>query len=268
MAIRALYSAATGMQVNEFNLDTIANNLANAGTTAYKKTRTNFEDLYYQYVKPPGGVDANSLPAPIGIGTGLGARVSGTQLDFNQGNMLETGRHLDVAISGNGFFQIQDTNTGNLLYARAGNFTINSQNQMVLASADQGRLLSPGITIPQGATNIAISGTGQVSANTPPSTLVQQIGTLQLTTFINPEGLLQVGENLYAETTASGTALQANPGQNGAGLLRQGFLEASNVEPVRELVDLIRTQRNFEMNSQVVQASDQLLQLVANLRRF
>lgn len=268
MTLRAMYSAATGMRVNEFNLDTIANNLANAGTTAYKKTRTNFEDLYYQYLKPPGGVDANSQPSPLGIGTGLGARVSSTQLDHTQGNLLETGRNLDLAISGNGFFQIQDQNTGGILYARAGNFTINAQNQLILSSADQGRSLSPGITIPTGATNISISGTGQVSANTPPQTTVQEIGTIQLATFINPEGLLQIGENLYAETPASGTAVPNNPGQNGSGLLRQGFLEASNTEPVRELVDLIRTQRNFEMNSQVVQASDQLMQLVANLRRF
>jgi len=267
MTLRAMQSAATGMRVNEFNLDTIANNLANAGTTAFKKTRTNFEDLFYQYTKPPGGQDSSGQPAPLGRGVGLGARVSGTQLNLQQGNFLETGKDLDVAISGDGFFQITDQATGETLFARAGNFTINAQNQLVLASSDQGRLLVPGITIPQNA-KVAISGTGEVSANTPPDTTLTQIGTIQLATFVNPEGLLQVGENLYAETGASGTATQVNPGQNGAGTLRQGFLEASNVEPVRELVDLIKTQRNFEMNSQVVQASDQILQLVANLRRF
>ena len=261
-------SAATGMRVNEFNLDTIANNLANAGTTAFKKTRTNFEDLYYEYLKPPGGFDANSQPAPIGVGVGFGARVSGTQLNFEQGNLLDTKRKLDVAISGKGFFPIIDPASGNTLYARAGNFTINSQNQLILASADTGRIVGQGITIPQGATQIAISGTGQVSANSPPNTQITEIGILQLATFVNPEGLLQIGENLYAETLASGQAQLGAPGQNGAGLLRQGFLEASNVEPVRELINLIKTQRNFEMNSQIVQAADQILQLVANLRRF
>lgn len=266
--LRALYSAATGMQVNEFNLETIANNLANAGTTAYKRTRANFQDLYYQYIKAPGSQDAGGQITSIGLGVGLGARVSGTEVDHTQGNFLTTGQPLDVAISGQGFFRIQDPTLGQPLYTRAGNFTVNANGQIIVASSDRGRTLDPAITVPQGATNISITADGVVSALIPPNTTTTQLGQIQLANFINPQGLLQLGENLYGQTTASGTAILSTPGQNGTGQLRQGILEASNVQPVNELVDLIKTQRQFEMNSQVVQASDQMLQLIANLRRI
>jgi len=268
MTLRAMHSAATGMRVNEFSLDTIANNLANAGTTAFKRTRVNFEDLFYEYLKLPGNQDAAGETTPVGIGVGMGARVSGTEVDHTQGNPLETGKPLDVAIAGDGFFRVQDPNTGEPLFTRAGTFTLNANGQVVLASADRGRLLEPAISIPTEATNISITGDGVVSAIVPPSTTTQELGRIQISSFVNPQGLVQVGENLFSETAASGTPIEITPGQNGTGVLRQGFLESSNVEPVKELIGLIKTQRNFELNSQVVQASDQMLQLIANLRRI
>lgn len=267
MAIRALHSAATGMEANQFNLDTIANNLANAGTTAFKRTQANFEDLFYENLKVPGLQDANGQITPLGIHVGLGTRVSSTSIDFRPGNLIETGKPLDVAITGDGFFQLDD-GTGQIVYSRAGTFTQNADGAIVMASADRGRLLQPQISIPPGATNISISGSGEVSAIIPPQTEATQIDIIQTVTFINSEGLLRLSDNLYGETLASGTPQPGNPGTDGRGTLKSGFLEASNVEPVRELIELIKTQRNFEINSQVVQAADQALQLIANLRRF
>jgi len=266
MSIRALYSAATGMDALQFKLDTTANNLANSGTTAFKGSRANFEDLFYQQLILPGQRDLQGQLTPTGIAVGLGTRVASTQVDFRNGSLMDTGAALDVAIVGDGFFQIQDGNE--ILYTRAGTFTKNADGQLVMASADRGRPLEPPITIPQDAMEIAISAEGIVSVRQQGSTDLQQVGEIQLVRFVNPQGLLQKGENLYAETEASGTPLQSVPGQDGLGVLRQGFLEASNVEPVRELVDLITTQRNFELNSQVIQAADQSLQVIASLRRY
>ena len=266
MTIRALYSAATGMEAFEFNLDTIANNLANAGTTAYKRSRVNFEDLFYEHFKLPGALDLQGKPTATGIALGLGTRVASTQLDFAEGNLQQTGGELDIAIVGDGFFQVQDGTQ--ILYTRSGTFTRNANGEVVLASADRGRLLEPAITIPSDALEVSISGDGIVSVLQQGSSQLTQIGQIQTVRFVNPLGLIQRGENLYAPSDASGAPLIGDPGLEGRGLLRQGFLEASNVEPVRELIDLIKTQRNFELNSQVVQAADQMLQLTANLRRY
>lgn len=266
MPIRALHTAGTGMQGTIFNLDVVANNLANASTTAFKRSRTNFEDLYYEHIKIPGAQDSQGLLSPLGISVGLGTRVASTQLDFSEGSLMETGRSLDVAIVGDGFFQVQDGQQP--LYTRSGTFTLNADGQIVLASADRGRLLDPPIDVPIDATEIVISSDGFVSVRTPATPNLTPLQQIQLVRFVNPEGLLQMGENLFSETDASGQPLQGNPGQDGLGTLRQGFLEASNVEPVRELVDLIQTQRNFELNSQLVQAADQAMALIANLRRF
>jgi flagellar basal-body rod protein FlgG len=268
MTIRALYTATSGMGVQQSSLDTIANNIANASTTAYKRTRCNFEDLFYQYDKLPGTVDSNGLPTPMGIEYGLGARVSSTEVDQTQGTFTQTGGQLDLAISGLGFFQVQDPQTGQTLYTRAGNFSINANGQVVLASADLGRPLIPNISIPPGASQITISGDGVVSVLEPPNTTPTQIGNIQTVTFINPQGLIQLGQNLYQQSNGSGTALVGAPGQENHGLLQQGYLEASNVDATTELVNLINTQRTYELNSQVVQASDQILQLLTNLRRF
>jgi len=266
MIYRALYSAASGMQAYLFNLDVIANNMANTGTTAYKRSRTNFEDVYYQNYKLPGALDTLGFRTPLGTALGLGVMVSATQQDFSQGNLMQTGRRLDVAIQGNGFMQVQDTN--GILYTRNGQFAVNDNGDLVVGSANRGRRIDPPITIPNDTTEISISPEGIVSVMQPGSTNMSQVGQLLLTRFINPEGLLQEGESLYSMTDASGPPIQGQAGQLGLGVFQQNYLELSNAEPVTELVDLIKTQRNVELNSQVVQASDQLLQLVSNLRRY
>ncbi len=266
MALQAMHTAATGMEAALFHLDTIANNLANAGTTAFKRSSVNFEDLFYDQIKLPGLQDQTGKLTPTGIAVGLGTRVQSTQVDHSQGSMLETGAQLDIAIVGDGFFQVQDG--AEIQYTRAGNFALNADGEIVTASADRGRLLEPAITIPQDAVQVSISSDGTVSVLQAGSTTLTPVGQIQTARFINPQGLISVGENLYAQTDASGPPQIGIPGEEGKGLLRQNFLESSNVEPVRELVDLIKTQRNFELTSQVVQAADQTLQLIANLRRF
>lgn len=266
MAIRALYTSATGMAANSFNLDTIANNLANAGTTAYKQNRANFEDIFYEHFKLPGLQDNQGNLTPTGISLGIGVRVQSTEGDFSQGSLVDSTGTYDMAIVGDGFFQVNDGTE--ILYTRAGNFTLNANGNIVIASADKGYLLEPAISIPQDAINVSISGDGVVSYQQQGSPQVQIAGNIQLARFINNQGLLRQGDNLFAETTGSGSPQVGDPGVEGRGEIRQGFLEQSNVEPVRELVDLIQTQRNFELNSQVVQAADQTLQTIANLRRF
>jgi flagellar basal-body rod protein FlgG len=268
MSVQSLYTAATGMQAMETKLDVVSNNLANINTTAYKKVRANFEDLFYRNIKLPGAQDAQGNLTPTGIAVGLGTRVQSTQTDFSQGAFATTNAPLDVAISGRGFFMVQDPSSGQNVYTREGNFSLNRDGVLVTGSAQTGRVVQPQITIPQDALNVLISPDGLVSFNQVGNPQFQQAGQLQLATFINPEGLLKQGEGIYNETQASGSANLVNPGQQGAGQLQQGMLEQSNVEPVRELIDLITTQRSFELNSQAVQAGDQVLQLVANLRRF
>jgi len=266
MSIRAVYAAASGMDALQFKLDMVANNLANANTTAFRRSRPNFEDTYYQHIKLPGLQDANGQRTGVGISVGLGTRVSSTQLQQSQGTPIKTTGPLDLTIVGEGFFQVNDGQQ--ILFTRAGNFTKNVNGEMILGSADRGRLLEPAVTIPQTALEVGISSDGIVSIREQANSAFQQVGQLQLVNFINPQGLLEVGENLYAATSASGDPLPGIPGQSGLGQLRQGFLESSNVEPVTELVDLITSQRCFELNSQVVQAADQQLQVVNNLRRF
>ncbi len=268
MPTQTLYTAASGMEAMQIKLDVIANNLANANTVAFKRDRANTEDLFYKNLALPGSQDAGGQFSPTGIAVGLGARVSGTQTDYTQGSFDTTNRQLDVAIEGDGFFQVTDPATSQILYTRAGHFDKNADGSLVIGSAGIGRLLDPPIQIPQDATAIEISADGIVSVLQTGNTQLQQVGTLQLARFVNPDGLLKLGENLYTETQASGQAIIGNPGQDGLGRLQKGMLELSNVEPVRELIDLITTQRTFELNSQTVQAADQMLQLVTNLRRF
>lgn len=264
MSLRAIHSAASGMEAHQFSLDVVANNLANASTTSFKRSRTNFEDLFYQNIKLP-GTDSAAGQTGVGTSVGLGTRVASTALDFKQGSPVRSGGDLDMAIVGPGFFQVDDAGTP--AYIRAGNFTQNSQGQVVVGSADSGRLLQPAITIPDGATNITISGDGVVNVQDANGD-IQNVGQIQLYRFANDQGLLQQGENLYIETPASGAAISDIPGNNGLGQIRHQHLESSNVEPVRELVDLIKTQRNFELNSQTIKAADQMLQLISNLRQF
>lgn len=270
MLYRAMNTAASGMAANIFNLDVIANNLANAGTTGFKRSRTDFEDLYYQYYKIPGALDVSTgQRTPIGTAVGMGTRVSGTQQDFSQGSFLTTNRPLDMAIVGDGFFIVQDASApGGFLYTRNGQITRNDQGQLAIASANRGRLLDPPITIPQDATTINITPDGVVTYLAPGTSTPTPAGNLQLAKFINNEGLMQYGDSFFLPTDASQVATPGTPGTLGLGTIQQNALEASNTEPVVELVELIKTQRNVELNSQVVQATDQLLQLVSNLRRF
>ncbi|MEO1496138.1 MAG: flagellar basal-body rod protein FlgG [Planctomycetota bacterium] len=266
MSLQSLYTAATGMHAMETKLDVIANNLANTATTGFKKDRANFEDLFYRQERLPGSIDSDGNRTPTGIEVGLGVRVSSTQSDFDQGAFQQTGNQLDFAIEGPGFFEVQGQN-GEQLYTRAGNFGINADGDIVLGSAHTGFRLQPAINIPPEATGILVTADGLVSFSTADNPQFQQAGQLQLTTFINPDGLMKMGDNLFRPTEASGDALQSVPGVQGVGVIRQNSLEASNVDPTTELIDLINTQRSFELNSQVVRAGDEIMELVANLRR-
>ncbi|MEI8195357.1 MAG: flagellar basal-body rod protein FlgG, partial [Phycisphaerae bacterium] len=249
MAIMALHSASTGLRALSTQLDVVSNNLANANNDGFKASRVNFEDLFYQNRQQPGVQNAQADIRPTGISIGLGTRVSGTQLDMSQGSAIETGRPLDVMISGNGFFQVKSLpNQGDgLSYTRTGKFFVNANGDLVLNSSD-GFKLDPPINVPTNTTAIDIGQDGRVFATQPGSTTPTEVGQIQLATFVNPQGLLQIGGNLYQKTDASGQATLSNPGSETAGTLKSGFVEASNVDPVRELVDLIKTQRTFELN--------------------
>lgn len=267
MSVQSLYTAATGMESLQTKLNVIANNMANVNTTGFKSDRANFEDLFYRNEILPGAQDAGSNFTPTGTHIGLGVRMQSTQTTFQQGAFQETGGPLDLAIEGKGFLMVTDPTTQQQLYTRAGNLSLNASGQVVVGSAQTGRVVFPAVSIPQDATGITISSDGRVSYTQPGNTQLQQAGQLQLAMFQNPEGLLKLGENLYVDTAASGPAIQNNPGTQGAGAVRQGFLELSNVEPVRELIDLITTQRSFEMNSQVIEAGNNILQTITNLAR-
>lgn len=269
MAITALHSASTGLTALTTQLDVIANNLANVNTDGFKSSRVNFQDLLYVEKAQPGVENANGDQRPTGLYVGLGVKVSGTQVDFTQGPLINTGQELDLAIEGKGFFQVQvedDRAANGVAYTRAGNFTLNEDGEIVLAN-DQGRRLEPNITIPEGAEAISIAADGQVLVQVAGDAEPRRVGRIELARFINPAGLKQIGENLYAESGASGPPVTGTPSEDGFGLLRQRFVEGSNVDPTRELIGLIRTQRAFEMNSQSIRTADESLQTVAQLRR-
>ena len=268
MTVQALYSAATGMSAMETKLDVIANNLANIETTGFKRSRPNFEDLFYRHERMPGAIDNAGNYTATGISVGLGTRVSSIQTEQQQGAFEQTNRELDVLVEGRGFFQVVDPSSGEILFTRAGNFSRNANGEIVVGSANTGRLLEPVISIPQDAVEIVISPHGDVSYRQPGTTALTSAGIIELATFPNAEGLLRLGENLFSETDSSGALIAGQPGDSGFGRLRQRALEASNVEPVQELIDLITTQRSFELNSQAVKVGDEIMQLVANLRRM
>lgn len=266
MAFQSLYTAATGMQAMEMKLDVIANNLANNNTTAFKRDRANFEDLLYRQYRLPGSEDSDGNITATGVEVGLGVRVASTQSDFDQGSFQNTGNQLDIAIEGDGFFEVIGPNSEQL-YTRAGNLNINANGQLVIGSATRGYQLNPAVSIPDEATSIVISKTGEVSYSQAGQDTYTQAGTINLASFVNPDGLMKMGDNLYSATPASGPANSQPPGSPGLGFVEQGFLEASNVEATTELIDLINTQRSFELNSQVIRAGDEIMELVANLRR-
>ncbi len=252
---RALYTAATGMQVQQQNVDNIANNLANASTVGFKRTRLEFQDLLYQNLRTPGAAATSSTEIPVGLQIGLGARAISSERIFLQGDFRQTENPLDLVIEGSGFFQVRQTN-GELAYTRAGSFHLNAQGQIVTAS---GETLEPGITIPREATSITVGTDGTVSITTPGQANTQQVGQIQLSTFSNPAGLEALGRNLFRETAASGQASTSTADSNGLGRINQGFIENSNVNVVEELVNMIAAQRAYETNSKVISAADQML---------
>ena len=271
MAITALNSAATGLKALSTRIDVIANNLANAETTAFKRQRVNFEDLFYLNKRTPGTVNAAGEVAPAGIQVGLGVKVSNTQLDLEQGTLEPTGGKLDVAIEGQGFFRVRVAEGigDGYAYTRNGDFFVNNEGEMVLGLGD-GYKLDPPITLPADIdpNSLEIAADGTISAIPAGEIDSQVLGRLSLARFVNPQGLRLVGGSLFVQTPASGPPLESEAGTDGTGLVRQGFLEGSNVDPVKELVTLIKTQRNFELNSQSIQTADQALQTIGNLRRF
>lgn len=259
--IRSLWISKTGLDAQQTQMDVISNNLANVSTTGFKRSRAVFEDLLYQTMRQPGASSSQQTELPTGLQLGTGVQPVATERIHTQGNLQKTDSATDVAIRGNGFFQISMPD-GTLAYTRDGSFTTNSQGQLTTAS---GYLLEPAIVIPANATSLSISRDGIVSVTTSDNTASVQIGNIQLATFINPGGLESKGENLYVETTASGTPTTNVPGSNAAGLLQQNYVETSNVNVVEELVNMIQTQRAYEINSKAITTSDQMLQRLTQL---
>ncbi|MDA3921277.1 MAG: flagellar basal-body rod protein FlgG [Salinisphaera sp.] len=259
--IRSLWIAKTGLEGQQVRLDTIANNLANVSTNGFKRTRTVFNDLLYQNVRQPGAQSSIQTNLPSGLQIGSGVQAVATERLHTQGNLEQTGNSKDVAIQGKGFFAVQLPN-GNTAFTRDGGFQLDQNGQMVTSS---GFPIQPAVVIPPNALSITIAQDGTVSVTEPGNTNNVQVGQLQLSTFINPAGLESVGDNLYKETTASGPRNDSQPGNNGAGLLRQKYVETSNVNVVEEMVDMIAAQRAYEINSKAIQTSDQMLQRLSQL---
>lgn len=254
--IRSLWIARTGLDAQQTQLDVISNNLANVSTNGFKRGRAVFEDLLYQTLRQPGAQSSQQTQLPTGLQLGTGVRPVSTARIFTQGNIQKTDSTLDVAIQGNGFFQVQMPD-GTTAYTRDGSFQKDANGQMVTS---EGYPILPAITVPADALSLSIAQDGAVTVtqpgNPPPST---QIGQLQIATFINPAGLQSLGQNLFLETASSGAATPTNPGVNGAGVLNQGYVETSNVNVAEELVTMIQTQRAYELNSKVVSTSDAML---------
>ncbi|MBK7893205.1 MAG: flagellar basal-body rod protein FlgG [Bdellovibrionales bacterium] len=260
--IKSLTTAATGMQAQQTNMDVIANNLANVSTSGFKKSRAEFEDLMYQTVKEPGAVSGLNSISPTGVQTGLGVRTAAIQKDFEVGAGKITKNALDIQIEGPGFFPLQLPD-GQIGYTRDGQFKKDPQGRIV---DKNGNPLQPEIVIPPNAAGIDISGNGTVSATVGNSMVPQVIGQIQLVNFVNPAGLKAIGKNVFMPSGSSGLPVQGQPGLNGLGELAQGQVEASNVNIVDEMVNMITAQRAYETNSKVIQASDQMLQSVNQLR--
>jgi flagellar basal-body rod protein FlgG len=260
--MRALSIAATGMQAQQTNVEVIANNLANMNTTAYKMQRAEFQDLLYQTLERPGSASADTgAVLPSGIQIGVGVRTAATYRITNQGNLAATSNPYDVAVNGKGFFHVTmpDGTDG---YTRAGAFSLSPDGQIV---TDKGYVVAPGLAIPQDATSVTINSQGQVQVVTPGQNAPQTIGQFELVRFPNESGLQANGDNLFTETPASGSPLTGLPGSPGYGTLQQGFLETSNVNAVQEITDLITAQRAYEMNSKVISAADQMLQITSKM---
>ncbi len=261
--IRSLWTAASGMQAQNTNIDVIANNLANVNTSGFKRSRAEFQDLLYETMRPPGVTSAAGNQVPTGIQIGHGTRTVATQKIFIQGDFQHTENDLDMAIEGHGFFQITQPN-GDIAYTRAGDFKIDSDGRIVTAD---GYPIEPEITIPTDATAVSISTDGIVSVLQPGQTAPTDVGNIQLARFVNPGGLETIGRNLMIQTEASGEPATGVPGEEGYGTVAQGYLEMSNVSVVDEMVNMITAQRAYEINSKAIQTADDMLQVANNLKR-
>jgi flagellar basal-body rod protein FlgG len=262
--IRAMFSAATGMIAQQTNIDTIANNLANVNTTGFKKSRINFQDLLYETLKAPGTETSAGTITPEGIQLGHGVRPSSVAKLFTPGSMVQTGNPMDLAIEGDGFFEVLLPD-GTSAYTRDGAFRVGDDGTVMTVG---GNPLNPGITLPTERGSVTIGEDGIVSVQVPGSTASTNVGTLQIVRFPNPAGLdASMGRNLFTETDASGAATPGTPGSNGLGFLAQGMLENSNVQVVEEIINMIVAQRAYEANSKVIQTADEMLQLANNVRR-
>ncbi len=259
--LRSLYTAATGMEAQQLRMDVIANNLANTNTTGFKKVRAEFEDLLSETIKGAQAPDPRGGANPTPLQVGLGVRTGSTNRNFSQGDLVTTGNALDLAIQGSGFFRVQRT-SGDYGYSRAGNLRSDSTGRVVTMN---GESLDPEITLPTDTTKVTVNADGTVLATNSAGTQAQ-VGQISLYLFTNPAGLEAVGGNLLVQTAASGEPTTATPGQSGSGSLAQGFLEGANVKAVEEMVDMIATQRAYELNTNVIKTADQMLQRVTNLR--
>lgn len=261
--MRSLSIAATGMLAQQTNVDVISNNIANMNTTAFKRQRAEFQDLLYQQAQRPGGATGGAdARAPSGIQIGSGVKTAGVYRIAEQGALTQTSNRYDLAIDGLGYFMV-DLPSDETGYTRAGSFQVSDQGELVTS---EGLRVQPGIAIPPGVTDVVISKTGEVQVKTPGEPALQTVGQLQLATFVNEAGLEAIGGNLFKETAASGQATIGAPGEPGFGTLAQGFLEASNVNPVSEITALISAQRAYEMNSRVVKTADEMLATNSQLR--
>ncbi len=261
--IKSLTTAATGMKAQQTNMDVIANNIANTSTTGFKKSRAEFEDLMYQTVKEPGAATGMNSISPTGVQVGLGVKTSAVFKEFDQGAAKVTNNPFDLEVEGSGFFPVQLPN-GQIAYTRDGSFKKGPDGRL---QDKNGNVLQPEIAIPPNASGVEVSSDGQVSivTNEAPNQ-PQMIGQVNLVNFVNPAGLSNVGKNLFLPSNASGLPQQGVPGTNGLGTIAQGQLETSNVNIVDEMVNMITAQRSYETNSKVIQASDQMLQQINNLR--
>ncbi len=262
--IRALFTAATGMQAQQVNLDTVANNLANVNTTGFKRNRVDFQDLLYQTLRAPGTRVTAGAEVPTGIQLGHGTRPVATQKIWTQGNFQQTENPLDLVIEGDGFFQLARPD-GTIAYTRAGAFKRDSQGQIVNSD---GLVLQPALTLPTDTVSVSIGSDGTVSVTTAANSVTPtQLGQIELARFMNPAGLNAVGKNLFLSTQASGQATTGTPGQTGLGTIGQGFLESSNVSVVEEMVQMINAQRAFEANSKAIKSADEMLAISNSVQR-
>jgi len=261
--IRSLYTASTGMEAQQLFMDVISNNLSNVNTTSYKRSRVEFQDLLYQTLKEPGVRNFEGGMAPSGLEVGLGVKPGSSQRVFEQGSLNQSQNNMDMAISGDGFYQLL-TPDGGMVYTRDGSFKLTADGIVVSSS---GHTLYPEIMIPEGAQDFGVDSTGLVTAILPGEDSATVLGRIELARFINPAGLKALGGNLYSPTDASGPAVLETPGSNGMGIIQQGYVEASNVQIVEEMVNMISAQRAYEIVSKSIQVSEEMMQIANNLKR-